>query len=112
MSSNQSKFDKKLDHAWNAGLRLREVPTFMARFGFGSDMIPQMVVGWRERKREFGCACVKRYKPKPHTSAELSQYVTVPMYGSTYGSWLGVTGPGALLRKILADDREQSKENV
>lgn len=98
-----SRFDQKLDHAWNAGLFLREVPAFMARFGF-VDCNRQIIAGWRERKRAFGCACVKRHKPRPYTEEELSQLVTVPMYGSTYGNWLGVTGPGALLKKLLEAD--------
>lgn len=97
--SRLSKFDEKLDNAWNAGLYLREVPKFMARFGFTD--VQAMIAGWRARKKEFGCKCIVRGKPRPHTESELATYVTIGMFGSTYGNWLGVTGPGKQLREML-----------
>jgi len=42
--------------------------------------------------------------PEEYSAAELNQIVTVPMYGSTYGNWLGVKGPGALFREILKNE--------
>lgn len=105
----RSRFDEKLDHAWNAGLFLREVPAFMARFGF-VDCKQQIISGWRARRREFGRACVKRHTPEPYTEKELSQLVTAPMYGSTYGNWLGVVGPGVRLKRLLKHYNEQKKE--
>jgi hypothetical protein len=42
--------------------------------------------------------------PEEYSAAELNQIVTASMYGSTYGNWLGVTGPGALFREIIKNE--------
>jgi hypothetical protein len=56
---------------------------------------------WRELKLSLGVACIPKPTRAP-TSAELDQLVG---FGMTYGEWKGTTGRGALLRKILAEDR-------
>ena len=73
-------------------------------------------------KKVFGCASAniayvngygppvppKPYRstrsPEEYSAAELNQLVTVSMYGSTYGNWLGVTGPAVILRKACQND--------
>ena len=91
----------------------------MERFGFGRDRLREMIDGWRARKKEFGCACVKRdygYHPgdAEREARANATYVTSPMFGGigTYADWKGITGPGKLLREILASEKQQKTESI
>ena len=99
---------------WQAGLTLSQASKRLKSRGFHDTAL--LIKEWRIMKKVFGCASanvsyVNGYgppvPPKPfgterkYSEAELNQLVTAPMYGSTYGNWLGITGPGALLRKII-----------
>jgi hypothetical protein len=104
--------------SWNAGLNLSETfKRLQARYGF--DNKAKLIAEWRELKRLFGCKSAPasyvngwygpNIKPAPLSESELNQIVTVSMYGSTYGNWKGSTGPGALLRKILSEERKENE---
>lgn len=104
------RFEAKLDHAWNAGLYLRQVPKFMARFGFDSSYLPRIISGWRKRKKEFGCKCIVRERRRSVYDLEREEQYgkalcTAPMFGSTYDNWKGITGPGKRLREMIKEMR-------
>jgi hypothetical protein len=89
----------------------------MARFGFGDSDVSAMIEGWRARKKEFGCRCIVRppgwsYGQEEREAAANATIVTSRMFGGsgTYADWSGSTGPGALLRKILKEEREKKDE--
>ncbi len=104
--------------AWNAGLTLSEAFKYLhQRYGFNDKR--ELIAEWQDIKRRVGCATlpvsyVEGWKSsglhsKPSAS-ELAALVSPPgMFGNgTYGDWLGVTGPGALLREII--NNQQQKE--
>ena len=106
-----SKLDKEIDRWWNAGLTLSETHKRMNERGFEHD-VQELIRGWRARKKEFGCACVVRHKPRPISDAEASQLVGPRMYGDgTYGDWKGITGPGKQLRDLLAAERANASDS-
>lgn len=106
--------DERIDHAWNAGLTLRKAFTFV-QHKFPDVTKQQLIAGWRARKKEFGCACVRRptrrmYDAEEREAAANATPVTLRMYGGsgTYGDWKGITGPGAMLRQMLEAERQKA----
>lgn len=80
-------------------MTLSQANRFMESKGCADKQL--LIHRWRELKLSLGCACIGTdKKPKDPTPAELSQLV---QGGMTYGDWKGITGPGAMLRAILAD---------
>jgi len=105
MGRKLSKFEEAIDGTWNAGMRLSQAHKFLQRRGHVYE-VRELIAQWRARKKEFGCACVKRYYPGSPTEEELKTLVGGSLYGNgTYGDWAGITGPGAQLRAILAAER-------
>lgn len=96
---------------WQAGLTLSQASKRLKSRGFHDTAL--LIKEWRIMKKVFGCASanvsyVNGYGPpttKPakrqYSAEELNQLVTAPMYGSTYGNWLGITGAGAVLKEII-----------
>ena len=87
-----------IERAWNAGMTLSQANRFMESKGCADKQL--LIRRWRELKLSYGCACICSEKVADPAPAELSQLV---QRGMTYGEWKGITGPGAMLRSILAD---------
>jgi hypothetical protein len=94
---------------WQNGLTLSQAAKRLKnRWGF--ENIPMLIKEWREMKRRFGCCSLplgylngwNKPRRSPEQDAEiLNQAVTIPMFGTTYGNWKGITGPGKQLREML-----------
>lgn len=101
----------EIRRCWQAGLTLSQASKRLKQRGFYDTVL--LIKEWRIMKKVFGCAsanvsyvngyCPPTAKPakRQYDAAELNQLVTAPMYGSTYGNWLGITGPGARLKEII-----------
>lgn len=102
----------------NAGDTLSQASKKLKRRGFTDTTL--LISEWRKMIKLFGCRSVPLWyiegwnKPGPITYSddELAQYVTSPrLFGDgTYGGWKGITGPGKLLKDLLARDKQNGRD--
>lgn len=96
--------DWLIDRCWEGPYTLSQAAKRLRDHGYGTD---KLVREWRRRFRQHGSRLYpKPAPPRTYTKKELEQPMGNGRYGVyTYGDWLGVTGPGKLLRDILAQER-------